>query len=138
MHSENNEVIKSKLHAYEIHIDEFRSSVNKEGVWLFIATLGCWSVDQRLALFCALAITFILFTYRIYSKLSDKRPFSIIEKEIEENIRKYLDGDTQKARLHDLSEIKRNKHSLIHTFKSSFIFFLSYSFLALTAYYSVK
>ncbi|WP_447880479.1 hypothetical protein [Serratia fonticola] len=38
------EIIKNKILEYEVHIDEYRSLVNTEGVWLFLATLGCWGV----------------------------------------------------------------------------------------------
>lgn len=132
------EIIRKKICEYEIHIDEFRTSVNTEGVWLFLATLGCWSVEQGFAQFYAIVITFIMFTYRIHAKLKDNRPFSKIEKDIEEWINSNLDGDTQKARLYDISEIKRRKHSLIYVFKSSPIFILSYSFVILTMWCLIR
>lgn len=131
------EIVKNKILEYEIHIDEYRSLVNTEGVWLFLATLGCWGVGQVYIQFYALVITFILFTYRIHSKLNDNRSFSKIEKDIEVIINNHLDVEVKRTYFHSLSEIKKRKHSIIHIVKSSPVFFLSYSFLIVTTGYLV-
>jgi hypothetical protein len=132
--NEQNEKILEHLSQFEIHIDEYRSSLNTEGVWLFLATLGCWSVSQPLIQLYALAVTFILCTYRIYEKMQDKRTFASITKSIDNEILSNLeaDSDTQKARLLDLHNINSKKLSTANHVKSTLVFLLCYSFLAVT------
>lgn len=136
MQNQKNEAIKKKLTDYEAHIDAYRASLNSEGVWLFLATLGCWSVGDAPSQLYAIAITFVLFSHRIYSKLSDKRPFSSITKDLENAIKTELeDGDSKKARLHDLHQIREIKLSTINHLKSTTIFLICYSFLAVTLWH---
>ncbi|WP_090143339.1 hypothetical protein [Limnohabitans sp. DM1] len=139
MQDQNNEAIKKKLKEFEDHIDAYRGALNTEGVWLFLATLGCWSVGHAPSQLYAITITFILFSHRIYSKLHDKRPFSSIIKDLEKIIKKELEnGDTQKARLHDLHQIRDIKLATKSQLKSTIIFLLCYSFLALTLWNCYK
>lgn len=122
-----------ELSEFESNIDRYRDSLNKEGVWLFLATLGCWSVNNPPIQLFAISITGILFTYRIYSKLSDKRAFPTIIKDLEIIIRTKLEeGDTQKERLHDLQQIRDVKLSTVNHLKSTGIFLLCYLFLIAT------
>jgi len=139
MQDQKNEAIKQQLTNYMDHIDAYRASLNTEGVWLFLATLGCWSVGHIPSQLYAITITFILFSYRIYSKLSDKRPFSSITKDLENTIKSELEeGDTQKARLHDLHQIRDVKLAMKNHIKSTALFLLCYSFLAATLWHCVQ
>lgn len=136
MQSAKNEEIKQKISDFETHIDAYWAPLNTEGVWLFLAILGCWSVDHRSFQYFALAITVILFTNRIVSKVKDKRTFSKIRKDIENLIITDLEeGDTKKARLHDLTQIQTVKPSAKNTVKSTIIFILCYSFLIATYFH---
>jgi len=134
-----NEEVKKEIYEFELHIDNFWRALNTEGVWLFIATLGCWSVDQKWAQIFAIIITFSIFTYRISSKQDDKRTFSKITKDIENKIKNKLkkNEDTMKARLHDLNEIKNVKLSTKNSIKSNLMFLMCYSFLGVTLIFEV-
>lgn len=136
MQDQKNENIKQKLVDYEAHIDAYRASLNTEGVWLFLATLGCWSVNHAALQLYAIAITFVLFSHRIYSKFSDKRSFSSITKDLEKTIKTELEeGETQKALLHDLRQICDIKLAIKSYLKSTLIFLLCYSFLVLSLWH---
>lgn len=39
---ETNDSILKEIEKYSTHIDRFRARANIHGIWLFIATLGCW------------------------------------------------------------------------------------------------
>ncbi|WP_229008789.1 hypothetical protein [Methylophilus sp. Leaf408] len=133
-----NEEIKKKLVEFEDHIDMYRASLNSEGIWLFLATLGCWSVNHAPSQILAFSITFILFTYRIALKFSDTRLFSTKTKELEELIKRKLeDPDTQKARLFDLHQIKVIKLASKNHLKSVSIFLLCYFFLITTVWHFI-
>jgi len=134
--TEENETIKQKLSELESHIDDYRTSLNTEGIWLFLATLGCWSVNHDFSQAFALMITFILFSYRIYSKASFRVSFSTNIKTLEDQIKTQItQEDTQKARLHDLQQIQSKKLSTFQHIKQTAIFLMCYSFWGITAYH---
>lgn len=134
-----NETIKQQLIQFEAHIDAYRVSLNTEGVWLFLATLGCWSVNHAPSQLFAVLITFILFSYRIWSKMGDNRLFSSITEDLEEKIKtKLKDGDTKKARLHDLYQIRDVKLAMKSHLKSTAIFLLCYSFLIVSLVHFIQ
>lgn len=127
-----------KISEYQSSIDSYRASLNTEGVWLFLATLGCWSVSHQLSQLIAIAITFILFSHRVYSKMTNKKTFNSTTKELEKEIDKLLEaGDTKKARLYDLYQIRDVKLATINHLKSTMIFLLCYFFLAITLWHSI-
>lgn len=131
-----NEKIKLEIEEFSKHIDKYRVALNKEGVWLFLATLGCWGVGQRWFQLIAILISFMLFTYRLFSNTSDKRAFSKKAKEIEHGIKSRIElGDTQKARLYDLIVLKNGKLAIKDTLKNTVIFFVCYTFLAATLFH---
>lgn len=39
---ETNDSILKEIKKYSAHIDRFSARANTHGIWLFIATLGCW------------------------------------------------------------------------------------------------
>lgn len=43
---ETNDSILKEIKKYSAHIDRFRARANTHGIWLFIATLGCWGVTE--------------------------------------------------------------------------------------------
>ncbi len=133
---DKNSVIKDKLSSFELHINSYRDSLNSEGVWLFLATLGCWSVNGFWYQIAALMITFFLFSHRIYARLEDKRLFPTIIKELAADINELPDGDTKKARIYDLDQIRNVKLGVLNHFKATGIFIVCYSFLGLTLWHS--
>jgi len=140
MQIDTNEEIKQTISVYENHIEQYWYSFNTEGVWLFLATLGCWSVNEPNIQVFAIVITAVLFSYRIYLKLPEKRSFKTISAEIQETITQTigLDNDTGKARMYELEQINRVKLSLTNTIKSTIIFLVCYSFLGLTLIHSTS
>lgn len=131
-----NDKIKLEIEEFSKHIDDYRVTLNKEGVWLFLATLGCWSVQQKWLQLIAILISFLLFSHRIFSNISDKRAFSKKVKDLEDNIKNKIEpGDTQKARLYDVILLKSGKLAIKDTLKNTAIFFVCYSFLAATLFY---
>ncbi|NLR74107.1 hypothetical protein [Leeia aquatica] len=136
MQEDLNISIKKELINFEAHIDAYYSSLNTEGVWLFLATLGCWGVSPAWPQLHAIVLTVILFMHRTYLKFNDKRSLKTISKDLESKIKNELDaGDTQKARLHDLQQIHNIKLSTTSQFKSTIIFFLCYTFLVVTVWH---
>lgn len=101
-----NDVILEHIKNYSKHIDEFRSQANSQEIWLFIATLGCWSVNIPLIQVIAVILLFCIFIFNSKQEMTDKRAFHKIEKDIENDIDSNLTGDTKKARLYDLGLVE--------------------------------
>lgn len=135
--SVNKEVIL-RIEEYRRHIETYWSLLNIEGIWLFLATLGCWSVSHHWFQLAAFIITAILFGYRIKEKCAGKRRFPAISKQLEEMIRTELqEGDIRKARLYDLAEVQTKQLSLYNTVKSTLIFLICYGYLAASFIYAI-
>ncbi|HHP0437872.1 TPA: hypothetical protein REW08_005052, partial [Klebsiella pneumoniae] len=108
-----NDVILEHIKNYSKHIDEFRTQANSQGIWLFISTLGCWSVNIPLIQIIAAFLLFCIFIFNSKQEMTDKRSFHKIEKDIENDIDSNLTGDTKKARLYDLGLVEEYRKSII-------------------------
>jgi hypothetical protein len=121
--------IESEMSALEQHITEYRAALNQEGIWLFLATLGCWSVTHPLLQFFAFALALVLFGHRVIKRVGEKRSFSKLVKAIEERITTILpDGDSQKARLYDLAAFQGRELSALNSLRTTGDFLLCWLF----------
>lgn len=127
-----NDVILEHIKNYGKHIDEFRTQANSQGIWLFISTLGCWSVNIPLIQIIAAFLLFCIFIFNSKQEMTDKRSFHKIEKDIENDIDSNLTGDTKKARLYDLGLVEEYRKSIIPVLKTSPIFIVCYIFYSIT------
>lgn len=127
-----NDVILEHIKNYSKHIDEFRTQTNSQGIWLFISTLGCWSVNIPLIQIIAAFLLFCIFIFNSKQEMTDKRSFHKIEKDIENDIDSNLTGDTKKARLYDLGLVEEYRKSIIPVLKTSPIFIVCYIFYSIS------
>ena len=127
-----NDVILEHIKNYSKHIDEFRTQANSQGIWLFISTLGCWSVNIPLIQIIAAFLLFCIFIFNSKQEMTDKRTFHKIEKDIENDIDSNLTGDTKKARLYDLGLVEEYRKSIIPVLKTSPIFIVCYIFYSIS------
>ncbi|MCP6475312.1 hypothetical protein NL470_07250 [Klebsiella pneumoniae] len=127
-----NDVILEHIKNYSKHIDEFRNQANSQGIWLFISTLGCWSVNIPLIQIIAAFLLFCIFIFNSKQEMTDKRSFHKIEKDIENDIDSNLTGDTKKARLYDLGLVEEYRKSIIPVLKTSPIFIVCYIFYSIS------
>ena len=122
-----------KILELDNYISSHYENLNLEAIWLFVATLGAWSVTINYLRVIALLIIFFLFFDKVYENRSDKRPFKklflALKNEIENS---ELNGDTRKARLYELDELGKK----LLGFKSSFI--LAPKFLTCYAFWSAS
>ncbi|ECC3303086.1 hypothetical protein ACP91_22695, partial [Salmonella enterica subsp. arizonae] len=108
-----NNIILEHIKSYSKHIDDFRFKANSQGIWLFISTLGCWSINIPLIQVIAAILLFCIFIFNSKQDMTDKRAFHKIEKDIEKDIDSNLTGDTRKARLYDLGLVEEYRKSII-------------------------
>lgn len=122
---EINEYFIKQVLEFKQHIKRYQKSLNNEGVWLFLAALGCWGVPDKEMQNASFIITIIIFFYRLYLQLEEKRSFKQISNDIELEIDlSNLFEDVKKARLYDLSRLKTKELSVLKTFKSNIVFII--------------
>lgn len=131
----NEKRLKQELKNYKKNIKQYRNALENESIWLFLAALGCWSVQGYLQFF-SFFITITFFSSKIYNSLKIKKTFNGFEKNIIELIKKEFKSGAKKdeyeARLKSLQHIRQsNKETLKATPK----FMLSCTFLALSIVY---
>ncbi len=140
MQSDIYETIEDKIKWFDDLIDEHYVSTNDEAVWLFLATLGCWSVNHAPSQFFTLAITLFLFLYRVIVKWKrmEKRTFPEINKDIKIIIESRIKEDTTRKKwLEELSKMYNKKTSILYSFKHLAIFILCYLFTVWTFIYAL-
>ncbi|WDB75041.1 hypothetical protein PS034_03890 [Escherichia albertii] len=109
MESSKNDAILKHIENYSKHIDEFRSQVNSQGIWLFISTLGCWSINIPLIQLIAAILLFCIFIFNSKQDMTEKRAFHKIEEDIAKDIDSNLTGD---SRLYDLGLVEEYRKSI--------------------------
>lgn len=125
--------IKADIWALEQHIAEYRKQLNDEGIWLFLSTLGCWSVTSRPLQFFALALTALLFGFRLKLSLKEPRSFKALIQTIEARIDSEELTDTAKGKLFQrLRNTQNGTLSYRRSFKESGIFFCCWMFFTMT------
>ncbi|MRD72780.1 hypothetical protein GH865_05880 [Rhodocyclus tenuis] len=92
--SKTTNTIEDEIQSLRDHVREYRKALNDEGVWLFLATLGCWGVSGKALQIFAIVVTILLFGRRLQDRLSERRPFSKIIVAIQYRVETELDeGD---------------------------------------------
>ncbi|WP_284306497.1 hypothetical protein [Hydrogenophaga electricum] len=78
--------IDAALDEFRKHIKEYRKVSNDEGVWLFLSTLGCWSVTSPILQLAAFAVALIIFSKRLKNRIKEKKSFPKSEEIIRQRI----------------------------------------------------
>lgn len=134
---ETRSTIEVELKVLQQNINEYRKALNGEGVWLFLATLGCWSVTNLPLQFVSFLLALIVFGDRMAKRYKESRSFSKMVRELENRISQSLpEGDSQKARLYDLAIIKQEEMSTLNSLKNTKVFLLCWFFWGASLVYT--
>ncbi|ENM5791916.1 hypothetical protein V4V45_003831 [Vibrio mimicus] len=121
-----------RIDELRIQITSRYSTLNLEAIWLFVATLGCWSVNQPIVQIIALILVLVFFSYKVSEDKTYSSTFVQVLKDIRKDIdNSILEGDVKKARLH---EVDKNLLSFVSISKSTPKFLLGYGFWALSLF----
>lgn len=136
MSQEKSNDIKEKIHSLDLSISNYWQILNQEGIWLFLATLGAWSVSEVTLQYSAAILIFVIFASRVYNRAKENGFFSTQIKEIENEIENFLDNDSDvfKARRYDL-EIVKSKLSAAKSLRNTIIYFLCATFFGVSVGY---
>jgi hypothetical protein len=125
--------VEEEISTFQRDLLKYRKVLNDESVWLFLATLGCWSVTNGILQFVALIVTLIIFFKRRANLSKDIRTFSEWIKMIKERIAQTsLPEDTKKARLLNLEAFQRKEISHLTFIKRNWMFLVCWTFYFLT------
>ncbi|ELB2807855.1 hypothetical protein ACOGST_004642 [Vibrio alginolyticus] len=109
--------------------------LNLEAIWLFVATLGCWSVDQKHVQMLAILLVLVFFSAKVAKDQKYDTTFARMLKDIRNDIEEsILEGDSKKARLHELEEINNNLLGLKSIYRSTPMFLMGYAFWAISVF----
>lgn len=100
--------MKEKIAQFQANIETWHTTLHREGIWLFIATMSVWSVPNGWLRYLALLFSGFLFASRTLSRRRDIKPFRAQAHEIRKEIELTVsDEDQRKARLFDLGEVEK-------------------------------
>ena len=71
-----NKTVDEELNAMASSIETHQRTLQEEGIWLFLAVLGCWSVYPESLRACALCLALFLFGQRYEAHRTDQRNFA--------------------------------------------------------------
>jgi hypothetical protein len=130
----NHDSIDEELFALRQDINEYRSSLNTEAIWLFLATLGCWSVTNTFLQVVAFVLAFVLFVERVTKRRSETRSFSELFQTVKNRIS--TEGDSEKVRLNNhLAALGLKELSTINNLKNIWTYFLCGLFYLVSCLY---
>ncbi|AIV05875.1 MULTISPECIES: hypothetical protein [Vibrio harveyi group] len=105
------------------------NTLNLEAIWLFVATLGCWSVSHPYIQIVALFLVLAFFSFKVSRDKKYNSTFVQVMADIRNDLDdSILEGDIKKARLHELDEIDKNLLGMSSIYKSTPMFLVGYGF----------
>ncbi|HEY8160370.1 MAG TPA: hypothetical protein VIF10_16885 [Methylobacter sp.] len=137
MKTENAKILKS-MTDLETRVKKYNENLNNSGVWLFLATLGCWSVDPPYIKIMAVVFTFTIFSHQLITRLDSFKLFSTDVTKIKEAIEKSsLLKDLKQSRLFELQGLEKKWFSYSRFLKHIPAYYLSGIFLVTSMFYWV-
>jgi hypothetical protein len=135
---EEQPTLEAGLGALKEHIASYRAALTEEGIWLFLATLGCWSVSQPLLQLIGFGVAAVMFGERMASRIAEKRSFSTLARAVELRIATAPDlAEERSMRLTELMELRKRELSALTAFRHGRIFLLSWAFFGVSFVYSI-
>ena len=138
--SEDGPTIEDDMSALRKHIEKYYDALRDEGVWIFLATLGYWSVNQKYLAFVAYVFIFSLFAMRFMRRVDTRKSFSKRLKDIKERIDK--DSSLSKPDIvmyrQGLKALHKEEYAVPRAFTRSGQFMVSWAFFALSLFHLKK
>lgn len=131
--------LAAEVKKFSKRVQKYHASLNDEGIWLFLAALGCWGVDGKdWHIAFALVGTLTLFAWRLIIQRGHKndleQSFTEQVKSLEAKINESLPYDDCRRRLvTDLKARHKKELSGPSVFLRTWPFFVSWLFFFATA-----
>ncbi|EGQ7944433.1 hypothetical protein EEJ34_18770 [Vibrio cholerae] len=126
-----NKEISDYVDSFSMFLIEYDKNLNIQGIWLFLATLGCWSVPEGGLRITAFLITLLIFFNNLFlvwetekKHVTFKAGFSNVERKISE-----LENSTDRESWTEVLNHKKVQHlRFIGRLKRSPIYIVSFVF----------
>jgi hypothetical protein len=130
--------IDESLKAFRSYIQDYRQTLNDEGIWLFLSTVGCWGVPNPIFQISAYILTMLIFGERLRVRHTENRSFSAIADELEKRITDQEEGAQERTRQLLILEHLRNAHMRgLRPFRNIKIFATSWIFYGASFAYTL-
>lgn len=130
--------LEASLAALREHVKSYRTALADEGVWLFLATLGCWSVGNNVLQFCAFGLAGVMFAERVATRVREKRSSSELARAVELRIATAAGLPEERSqRLNELLELRRRELNALTAFRHGKTFLLAWLFYGSSFVHSV-
>lgn len=128
------EVIEYKISKTELMIEQHHQRLETESLWLFIATLGCWSINNPIIAVIALFIVLLYFADTITREIRKYPSFPKMISEIERTLKEFNSEDDWKlARKYQVNELR--KSTSIRAIIKVWRFIIATAFWGITLFY---
>ena len=98
--------IEKQIKQLSQNIDDWHEKANNQGIWIFLATIGCWGVTNNVLQFVALVIVFFMFAYLLSKDTKFKGSFDVQLREIEKKCFNHDLTEKANARLREIRDEK--------------------------------
>ncbi|MGL4926142.1 MAG: hypothetical protein ACRC4K_04825 [Plesiomonas shigelloides] len=121
------------LKQLQLEVQNYNQNLNDSGIWLFLATLGCWSVSEPDIRLIATMCTLFLFGHKLITGVND---FKLFTTKIKEQILRIetsnLDEKSKKALKFDLLDFEKKQSHKSRIIKKVPAYYISMLFLLLS------
>lgn len=131
MREQQNHDMDDYLKSFSCYLFDYRKNLNKQGIWLFLATLGCWSVPDGWLRLTAMSVTFLIFSTAIFIEWKEEgKNFNFKEatKLVEKKISLLSEDDDKAYWTIILNNIKKKQLNTLKAIKEAYIYICSFTF----------
>ena len=126
-----NEDINNYYDSFSKYLTEYDENLNIQGIWLFLATLGCWSVPEGLFRITAFSITILIFINRLFIAWKEEKEhvtFKVAFQKVEGKISE-LESEVDRNFWSDVLDRKKKHHlSFLRSLKTNYLYIISFTF----------
>lgn len=133
MNKEERKQLKKEIAKTKKIIRSHHSKLNTEAIWLFLATIACWSIDQAIPAFIALALVLVFFMTIVLKGVDIKTSFPKMINIVKKPLLDVKQDDWYKARMFEVQQLKK-EIGLIGTLRT-WRFIISLIFWGITVFY---
>jgi hypothetical protein len=128
------ESVDQYIESFCSYIDDYRQNLNKQGIWLFLATLGIWSVQPSYLQQVAMFITFTIFASKLFKEWKEEGrhfTFKAAAKLVENKIND-LEHESEKEFFHQVFVLKKErKLNVMLALKETYVYVLTFLFFVM-------
>lgn len=105
--------IKARIEDYKSKVKNFHNASDDAAIWLFLATVGCWGIEEMKFRIAGFFVIFLLFIYQLIKFKNNNNIYKRFDDEITELIHE----------INTIPNLENYKDELLHFKKENFGWF---------------